>query len=111
MLNANEVKEKFLTLSTGNALLSIIPEVRGCNTRYCLKTEEQVLELLLPATPAGLAGENPLEMLNPYSREKFFPCLPMIPRSFCPLLEYPGSMPNISTLLKWVMTRYSHRLE
>ena len=48
MLNVNEVKEKILTLRSGNALLAIIPEVGGCITRYCLKTEEQVLELMRP---------------------------------------------------------------
>ena len=40
MLNENEVKEKILNLRSRNTLLSIIPEVGGCITRYCLKTEE-----------------------------------------------------------------------
>jgi aldose 1-epimerase len=71
MLNVNEVKEKNLTLRSGNALLAIIPEVGGCITRYCLKTEEQVLELMRPATQAGLAAADPLEMS----------CFPLIPFS------------------------------
>ena len=71
MLNENEVKEKILTLRSENALLAIIPEVGACITRYCLKTEEQVLELIRPATQAGLATEDPLEM----------GCFPLIPFS------------------------------
>ncbi|MCH2271358.1 MAG: aldose 1-epimerase, partial [SAR324 cluster bacterium] len=71
ILNVNEVKEKILTLRSGNALLAIIPEVGGCITRYCLKTEEQVLELMRPATQAGLAPADPLEMS----------CFPLIPFS------------------------------
>ena len=57
MLNENEVKEKIITLRSGNAKLAIIPEVGACITRYFLKTEEQVLEpvsythLTLPTTP------------------------------------------------------------
>ena len=71
MLNVNEVKEKILTLRSGNALLAIIPEVGGCITRYCLKTEEQVLELMRPSTQVGLAAEDPTEMS----------CFPLIPFS------------------------------
>ena len=62
MLNENEVKEKILNLRSGNTLLAIIPEVGGCITRYCLKTEEQVLELMRLATQAGLSQKDPLEM-------------------------------------------------
>ena len=71
MLNVNEVKEKILTLRSGNALLAIIPEVGGCITRYCLITEEQVLELMRPSTQVGLAAEVPTEMS----------CFPLIPFS------------------------------
>ena len=71
MLNENEVKENTLTLRSGNALLAIIPEVGGCITRYCLKTEEQVLDLMRPATHAGLAAADPLELS----------CFPLIPFS------------------------------
>ena len=60
MLNENEVKEKILNLRSGNTLLAIMPEVGGCITRYCLKTEEQVLELMRPATQAGLSAKDPL---------------------------------------------------
>ena len=45
-LNENKVKEKILKLRSGNTLLSIIPEVGGSITRYCLKTEEYFLELM-----------------------------------------------------------------
>ena len=69
MLNVNEVKEKILTLRSGNALLAIIPEVGGCITRYCLKTEEQDLELMRPSTQVGLAAEDPTEM-------SYFPLIP-----------------------------------
>ena len=58
MLNQNEVKEKILTLRSGNALLAIIPEVGGYITRYCLKNKEQILELMRPATTSGLAAKN-----------------------------------------------------
>ena len=71
MLNENEVKEKIITLRSGNAKLAIIPEVGACITRYCLKTEEQVLELMRPATQAGITAEDPLEM----------GCFPLIPFS------------------------------
>jgi len=71
MLNENEVKENTLTLRSGNALLAIIPEVGGCITRYCLKTEEQVLDLMRPATHAGLVAADPLELS----------CFPLIPFS------------------------------
>jgi aldose 1-epimerase len=71
MLNVNEVKKKILTLRSGNALLAIIPEVGGCITRYCLKTEEQVLEIMRPSTQVGLAAEDPTEMS----------CFPLIPFS------------------------------
>ena len=71
MLNVNEVKEKILTLRSGNALLAIIPEVGGCITRYCLKTEEQVLELMRPSTQVGLAAEDLTKMS----------CFPLIPFS------------------------------
>ena len=57
MFNENEVKEKILNLRSGNTLLSIIPEVGGCITRYCLKTEEQILELMSQATQAGLSAK------------------------------------------------------
>jgi hypothetical protein len=43
-------------------LLAIMPEVGGFITRYCLKTEEQVLELMRPATQAGLSEKDLLEM-------------------------------------------------
>ena len=62
MLNENEVKEKILNLCSRNTLLAIMPEVGGCITRYCLKTEEQVLELTRPATQIGLSTKDPLEM-------------------------------------------------
>ena len=71
MLNVNEVKEKILTLRSGNALLAIIPEVGGCITRYCLKTEEQVLELMRPSIQVRLAAEDPTGMS----------CFPLIPFS------------------------------
>ena len=71
MLNENEVKEKIITLRSGNAKLAIIPEVGACITRYCLKTEEQVLELMRPGTQAGITAEDPLEM----------GCFPLIPFS------------------------------
>ncbi|MBT5794580.1 MAG: aldose 1-epimerase [Deltaproteobacteria bacterium] len=71
MLNENEVKEKILNLRSGNTLLAIMPEVGGCITRYCLKNEEQVLELMRPATQAGLSVKDPLEM----------GCFPLIPFS------------------------------
>ena len=71
MLNVNEVKEKILTLHSGNALLAILPEVGGYITRYCLKTEEQVLELMRHSTQVGLAAEDPTEMS----------CFPLIPFS------------------------------
>ena len=48
-----------------------MPEVGGCITRYCLKTEEQVLELMRPATQAGLSVKDPLKM----------GCFPLIPFS------------------------------
>ena len=52
-------------------MLAIIPEVGGCITRYCLKTEEQVLEIMRPSTQVGLAPEDPTEMsrfpLTPFS--------------------------------------------
>jgi hypothetical protein len=61
MLNENEVKEKILNMRSENTLLTIMPEVGGCCiTRYCLKTEEQVLELMRPATQAGLSAKDPL---------------------------------------------------
>ena len=44
MLNENEVKEKKLTLRSGNALLEIVPEIGGSITRYCLKTEKADFE-------------------------------------------------------------------
>ena len=69
MLNENEVKEKILNLLFGNTLLAIMPEVGGCITRYCLKTEEQFLELLRLATQAGLSAKDPLKM----------GCFPLIP--------------------------------
>ena len=71
MLSVNEVKEKILTLRSGNALLAIIPEVGGCITRYCLKTEEQVLEFMRPSIQVRLAAEDPTEMS----------CFPLIPFS------------------------------
>ncbi|HIO60621.1 MAG TPA: aldose 1-epimerase [Deltaproteobacteria bacterium] len=71
MLNENDSNEKTITLHSGNALLEIVPEVGGCITRYCLETEEQVLELLRPATKAGLAAKNPVEM----------GCFPLVPFS------------------------------
>ncbi|MDP6742897.1 MAG: aldose 1-epimerase [SAR324 cluster bacterium] len=71
MLNENEVKEKIITLRSRNAKLAIIPEVGACITRYCLKTEEQVLELMRPATQAGLAAADPSGM----------GCFPLIPFS------------------------------
>ena len=71
MLNENEVKEKILNLRSGNTLLANMPEVGGCITRYCLKTEEQVLELMRPTTQAGLSAKDPLEMC----------CFPLIPFS------------------------------
>tara|TARA_B110000116_G_scaffold254474_1_gene252029 strand:+ start:501 stop:701 length:201 start_codon:yes stop_codon:yes gene_type:complete len=61
MLNENEVKEKILNLRSGNTLLAIMPEVGGCITRYCLKNEEKVLELMRPATQAGHSAKDPLE--------------------------------------------------
>jgi galactose mutarotase-like enzyme len=71
MLNENEVKEKILNLRSGNILLAIMPEVGGYITRYCLKTEEQVLELMRQATQAGLSAKDLLEMC----------CFPLIPFS------------------------------
>ena len=71
MLDENEVKEKILNQRSGNTLLAIMPEVGGCITRYCLKNEEQVLELMRPATQAGLSAKDPLEM----------GCFPWIPFS------------------------------
>ncbi|MEC8939471.1 MAG: aldose 1-epimerase, partial [SAR324 cluster bacterium] len=71
MLNENEVKEKIITLRSRNAKLAIIPEVGACITRYCLKTEEQVLELMRPATQAGLSAADPSGM----------GCFPLIPFS------------------------------
>ena len=62
-------KETVLTLNYGNALLEILPEIGGCITRYCLETNEQVLELLRPATQAGIASKDPLEMAS-------FPLIP-----------------------------------
>ena len=71
MLDENEVKEKILNLRSGNTLLAIMPEVGGCITRYCLKNEEEVLELMRPATQARLSGKDPLEigcfLLIPFS--------------------------------------------
>ena len=64
-----EAKESVLTLKYGNALLEILPEVGGCITRYCLETKKQTLELLRPATQAGLAAKDPLEMAS-------FPLIP-----------------------------------
>ena len=58
-----ETKGSVLTLNYGNALLEILPEVGGCITRYCLG-KKQTLELLSPATQAGLAAKDPLEMAN-----------------------------------------------
>jgi len=58
-----------LNLRYGNTLLAIKPEVGSCITRYCLKTEEQVLELMRPANQAGLSAKNQLEM----------DCFPLIP--------------------------------
>ena len=71
MLSVNEVKEKILTLRSGNALLAIIPEVGGCITRYFLKNEEQVLEFMRPSIQVRLAAEDPTEMS----------CFPLIPFS------------------------------
>ena len=71
MLNENEVKEKKLTLRSRNALLEIVPEIGGSITRYCLKTKEQVLELMRPSTQVGLAAEDPTKMS----------CFPLIPFS------------------------------
>jgi aldose 1-epimerase len=62
MLNENEVKVKIFNLRCGNTLLAIMPEFGGCITRYCLKTEDQVLELMSTATQAGLFSKDPLEM-------------------------------------------------
>ncbi len=61
MLNENEVKEKILNLRYRNTLLAIMPKVGGCITRYCLKTEERVLELMRPAIQAGLSAKDPFK--------------------------------------------------
>ena len=64
-----EAKESVLTLKYGNAMLEILPEVGGCITRYCVESKKQILEFLRPATLAGLAAKDPLEMAS-------FPLIP-----------------------------------
>ena len=54
-----ETKGSVLTLNYGNAQLEILPEVGGCITRYCLE-KKQTLELLRPATQAGLVAKDSL---------------------------------------------------
>ena len=71
MPNENEVKEKVLSLRSGNALLAIIPEYGAWITRYCFKTEEQYLERMRPATQEGLFTAYPSGM----------GCFPLIPFS------------------------------
>ena len=55
ILDENEVKEKILNLHSRNTFIAIMPEFRGCIARYCLKTEEEVLEPMRPATQARLS--------------------------------------------------------
>ena len=64
-----EAKKSVLTLKCGNALLEILPEIGGCITRYCLENKKQTLELLRPATQAGLVAKDPLKMAS-------FPLIP-----------------------------------
>ena len=71
MLNQNELKEKILTIRSGNVLLSIIQEIGGYITRYCLKTEEQVFEILRPATLEEISTGNLLKK----------GCFPLVPFS------------------------------
>ena len=54
MLNENEVKEKIITLRSGNALLEIVSEIGGSITRYCLKTEKQTLNFCVQQFNQGL---------------------------------------------------------
>ena len=69
MYYEKEAKESLLILKYGNALLEILPAVGGCITRYCLETEKQILELLRPATLAGLTAKDTQEMAS-------FPLIP-----------------------------------
>ena len=69
MPNENEIKEKKITLRSGNALLEIVPEVGGSISRYCLTTKKQTLNFLRPAIQSGLAKRDPREMSS-------FPLIP-----------------------------------
>ena len=69
MKNVTNETPSVLSLHSKNAFLEILPEKGGCITRYCLKDNDNTIEILRPANPTKIIKGDPLEKAS-------FPLIP-----------------------------------